>query len=212
MAKITSKEIQEAVSKINAFIQDLYKDKFNPFDKKLIKNNGLKLLGAGVYRVAYRYKNLVIKIHQNMYNSEDIIDEVYSWEKVRKFRLNSIKALFNPILTHGRVEVNVDDEKHYHYYSISPLVTPLMGNKNKTDKIYKLARNFADILFCDSHCGNYGIVNGMPVIIDYQDHDLEMVKNNIFNYIHTDKKVVAQVKSKLTSHYKFMKKLATVAA
>jgi hypothetical protein len=220
MAKITSKEIQEATKLITTFVEICYnlKSLKQSFladfleNKKLAKRHGLKLLGSGAYRVAYQYNNIVIKIHRREGCEHEILEEVENWNRIKKIRVPHVKALFNPILYNGVIKCKTNLDNHDHHFSISPYVTPLYGNIKKVNKMYKLVQRFAGFLFSDDHSGNFGILNGLPVIIDYQNDDIDCYSNKIDRVIDKNPKVVKKVKTLLTKQYNHMKKLAAVAA
>jgi hypothetical protein len=137
-----------------------YIDKLNTGSKKF----GLKEIGSGVFRVAYRYKDLVIKTHLDYNDKESIETEVESWQEIR-IRSSPAVALFNPILKAGMVKW----KKKELLYSISPYVLPFESNKLKAGKDFNKYWEFIETLIPDSHVGNIGIFNSLPIIIDYQD-------------------------------------------
>lgn len=209
--KITSQDIQEAEKRIKSLVNDAYtyviKNKSclsNVVEnKKFAKKHGLEYLGSGAYRIAFRYKNIVVKVTRYENDTWAIMEEVDIWNAIRKDRRTYIKALFNPILNHGLINITFKKKTVTLAYSFSPYVTPLEGNTGKISNVYNEIRNFADLLFPDCHIGNYGIIGGLPVIIDYQNDEIEM---------YSPEYTSERIKSLLRKHYKKMKKLATVAA
>jgi hypothetical protein len=172
MIKISSKDIQEASKKFETFLKDVAKNYKNselsvyrPDDKTLAKTHGLTYLGAGCYRVAYKYKNVVIKTHLYEYSKHDITNEKNIWNK-HKHSLTS--AIINPVLFCKTITFKQADLKIA--YSISPYVRPHSGAK-KIHK-HKNYRSLFDVVsnaIYDGHSGNIGILNKLPILIDYQD-------------------------------------------
>lgn len=209
--KITSHDIQEAGNRIKPLIKDAYtilnktpNSLSNIIEnKKFAKKYDLQYLGSGAYRVAFKYKDIVVKVTRHEDSTYNVLSEVETWNSIRKDKRTYIKALFNPILHHGLIKVKYCGDTVEHAYSISPYVTPLLGNTKTVNSTYKTIRKFADLLFCDCHSGNYGIIDGLPVIIDYQEDEIDM---------HQTKDASNHIKNLLQEHYKKIKKLSKVAA
>lgn len=143
----------------NSSSYEKYIDKLNTGSKKF----GLQNIGSGVYRIAYRYKDLVIKTHLDYNDKESIESEVESWQEIR-IRSSPAVALFNPILKAGMIKQN----KKELVYSISPYVLPFDSNKLKAGKHFHKYWDFIETIVTDSHAGNIGIFNALPICIDYQ--------------------------------------------
>lgn len=170
MIKITSKDIQEASKVFRKFLNKVIQKFENtddtyyfPDDKALAKKFGLTYLGAGVYRVAYKYKNIVIKTHLGYQETENITTEYNVWKEHKQ---NVLSAVLNPILY-----CELADYKGSRVaFSISPYVIPLDNSKDSDrHKHYGSIRNYTEDAICDGHSGNLGILNKLPVLIDYQD-------------------------------------------
>jgi hypothetical protein len=169
MIKITSKDIQEAATVFRKFMRrvvtiEAKTDCYEPDNKKLAKKFGLKYLGSGVYRVAYKYKNMVIKTHLGFSSTEDIISEYDVWKHHKN---DMVGASLNPILFCS----DYTDRHAYIAFSISPYVIPLDRSKpcHRNKKHFHHLKNVISNAICDGHSGNIGIINKLPVLIDYQD-------------------------------------------
>jgi hypothetical protein len=172
MIKISSKDIQEASEKFQIFLKDVVnnylKSEFSvyrPDDKILAKKHGFKFLGAGCYRAAFKYKNVVIKTHLHADSRTDITKEKNIWNK-HKHSLTS--AIINPVLFCKTIAFKNADMRIA--YSVSPYVKTHDGAKKKDKHVsYKKFLNRVSNSIYDGHSGNIGILNKLPILIDYQE-------------------------------------------
>ena len=170
MIKISSKDIQEASEKFETFLKDVVENYlkselcvYRPDDKKLATKHGFKCLGAGCYRVAFKYKNVVLKTHLHTGSKRDITNEKNIWNK-HKHSLTS--AIINPVLFCKTLTFKKCDIA----YSVSPYVKTHDGAKkiDKHKNYTKLLRVVSNAIY-DGHTGNIGILNKLPILIDYQE-------------------------------------------
>ena len=177
MIKISSKDIQAASVVFKNFLKEVVKcyensggNCYEPDNKELAKKHGIKYLGAGVYRVAFKYKNLVLKTHLELDETESITTEYEVWKYYKK---NVMSATLNPVLFCKSFEVKTLDYGHvYIAYSISLYVLPHMKAKpTNKHKHYTKIKNMVSEIISDGHTGNIGVLNKLPVLIDYQFND-----------------------------------------
>lgn len=175
MIKISSKDIQEASKKFETFLEKVvanYKKSelnvYRPDDKLLAKTHGFKYLGAGCYRIAFKYKNIVIKTHLHHDGSSDITEEHSLWNRNKRYLSSSI---LNPVLLCKTLKFKKEDLCIS--YSISPFVrTHKLATATEKHKKYKKFLSLVSDAIFDGHTGNIGVLNKLPILIDYQDGDV----------------------------------------
>lgn len=174
MIKISSKDIQAASQLFQNFLKDVVKSYvesdgscYEPDNKELAKKYGIKYLGAGVYRVAFKYKNLVLKTHLDIDETDNITIEHRVWNY---YKNDIMSATLNPVLFCKKFKIKTVDYGYVHIaYSISLYVLPhLKAKPSNKHKQYTRIKTIVSNTIFDGHPGNIGVLNKLPVLIDYQ--------------------------------------------
>ena len=139
--------------------------------------SGLKSLGDGAYRIAFQYKDVVIKIAtEEDFNGCQNAFELRQYKNMLK---NDVKYLALPLL--GSMKIRGETILFY----------PIAKIGYSGDSVKRF--DTLEETFCDMHSGNYGTFMGMVFATDFGGHENEDYKNNSLKLSAAQKKKAEKV-------------------